>query len=166
MFFASNATFTNLSSAIALFASLSIGHKRQRLINWFNAMIYFAMKQSAICNAPTLWRARLSIPKRIVLKPLCVGFRLGRPDLRGLIERLRNYSMLRRMKTFVDFRHAIRKRKLTGIDGTREMAQHASRTLHAINLPHDKHRCVQAIVIRGQRNQDDILVSDLSVLHD
>jgi hypothetical protein len=90
----------------------------------------------------------------------------GRPDLCGLTERLLHCSLLRCMPTFVDFRHAIRKGKLTGIDRTREMAKHASRALQAINLPDDKHGCVQAIVVRGQRNQDDILVSDLSVLHD
>jgi hypothetical protein len=108
----------------------------------------------------------LSIPIRFVSKRLGFDFRFGRPDLCGLTERLLHYSLLRRMPTFVYFRHAIRKGKLTGIDRTREMAQYASRALHAINLPDDKHGCVQAIVVRGQRNQDDILVSDLSVLHD
>jgi hypothetical protein len=75
-------------------------------------------------------------------------------------------SLLRRTLTFVYFRHTVCKGKLTGIDRAREMSQHASGALQAITFPHDKHGCVQAIVVRGQRNQDDILVSDLSVLHD
>ena len=84
----------------------------------------------------------LSTPIRFFSKRLGFDFRFERPDLCGLIERLLHYSLLRRMLTFVYFRHAIRKGKLTGIDRAREMAQHASRALYAINLPDDKHGCV------------------------
>jgi hypothetical protein len=91
----------------------------------------------------------LSIPIRFVSKRFGFDFRFGRPDLCGLIERLMHDSLLRRTLTFVYFRHAVCKSKLTGIDRAREMSQHASRALQAITLPHDKHGCVQAIVVRG-----------------
>ncbi|WP_436207924.1 hypothetical protein [Caballeronia sp. LjRoot31] len=129
-------------------------------------MVRIANEQCGYLTRPLFDGRVLSIPGRFVSKRLGVDFRFGQPDLCGPIERLLHYSLLRRMPTFVYFRHAIRKGKLTGIDRAREMAQHASRALHTINLPDDKHSCVQAIVVRGQRNQDDILVSDLSVLHD
>src|ERR1700712_3808026 len=84
----------------------------------------------------------LSIPIRFDSRQLGFDLRFGRPDLPdlcGLIERLMQDSLLRRTLTFVYFRHTVCKGKLTGIDRAREMSQHASRALHAITLPHDKH---------------------------